>query len=174
VDRFQLEFPVWAADSRTVRFRSPSTQRTCRQSAGASPLHVIIFCHPDRSGRFFPPLANASGSRTVEGSWLGLRICTVAGNILPFALSASVIPNGERDLLFTFSFAPTPTTSPPRLQAVQALSNSHPRTPRARHAKGGLAASTREGVRSPPAPDPSGSPIGASLARHLQSCPWSL
>jgi hypothetical protein len=30
--------------------------------------HHYPHCHPDRSGRFFPPLANASAGRAVEGS----------------------------------------------------------------------------------------------------------
>jgi hypothetical protein len=44
-----------------LAFTPPAPARS-----GQSPS--LFPCHPDRSGRLFPPLANASAGRTVEGS----------------------------------------------------------------------------------------------------------
>src|SRR5260370_14737313 len=57
-------------------------------------------CHPDRSGRFLPPLANVSTGRAVEGSWLDLSTGTVVGNIsllLRPSVALSVYPDYCRD-----------------------------------------------------------------------------
>ena len=37
------------------------------------PFRLFFLGHPDRSGQYFPPLANASAGRVVEGSWLDLK-----------------------------------------------------------------------------------------------------
>src|SRR5260221_12294674 len=53
-------------------------------------------CHPDRSGRFLPPLADVSTGRAVEGSWLDLSTGTVVGNIsllLRPSVALSVYPD---------------------------------------------------------------------------------
>jgi hypothetical protein len=38
---------------------------------------LFLCCHPERSGRPFPTLANASAGRVVEGSWLHSRCSSV-------------------------------------------------------------------------------------------------
>jgi len=74
---------------------SACAERNLSSLAFIAPRHPRLACHPDRSGRFFPPLANArflrparfvgaSAGRAVEGSWLVLSAGTVAGNISPF------------------------------------------------------------------------------------------
>src|SRR5258708_12128020 len=70
------------------------------------PRTSLFFCHPDRSGRFFPPLANASAGRAVEGSWRGLNTSKVAGNTAPPSRRSYRTKGG-------ICFSPPPPPPPP-------------------------------------------------------------
>ena len=78
---------------------------TCPDLVGSPDItaHFTLVCHPDRSGRFFPPLTNVSAGRAVEGSWLNLSTGKVAGNICPLPRISSQARRGGGTCCF---FAP--------------------------------------------------------------------